>query len=61
MANTNKSFLTEAEKSVKTPKSPFFPKHARERHFEVAGDIRSALKYSTEIITQPESKQESAS
>ena len=45
MANQNKSFLTEEERSVLTPNSPFFPREARERFFEAEGDITAMLKY----------------
>lgn len=45
MANQNKSFLTEEERGVLTPTSACFPKDARERFFEVEGNIEAALKY----------------
>ncbi len=45
MANPNKSFLTEAERGVLTPKSTFFPGEARERYFEVEGDMSAMFKY----------------
>ena len=45
MANQNKSFLTEEERGVLTPNSPFFPREARERFFEAEGDITAMLKY----------------
>ncbi len=45
MANQNKSFLTEEERGALPPKSIAFPREARERYFEVSGDIIAMLKY----------------
>lgn len=45
MANKNKSFLTEAERSVLTPKGVRFPREARERFFEWNGN--------TEVLYAP--------
>ncbi len=45
MANKNKSFLTEEERSVLTPNNVIFPKEARERFFEVRGDYESIFNY----------------
>lgn len=45
MANQNKSFLTEEERGVLTPKNVRFPKEARERFFEVEGCIDEMFKY----------------
>lgn len=39
MANKNKSFLTEAERSVLTPNGVGFPQEARKRFFEWSGNI----------------------
>ena len=40
MANKNKTFLTEEERGVLTPKSTGFPREAKERFFEVEGNIK---------------------
>ncbi len=45
MANQNKSFLTEEERGVLTPTSVRSPRDARERFFEVEGNIEAVLKY----------------
>lgn len=48
MANQNKSFLTEEEREVLTPKSSLFPRNARERFFEAEGNIEANLEYVTQ-------------
>ena len=45
MANQNKSFLTEEERGVLTPRNVCFPKEARERFFEAEGCIDEMFKY----------------
>ncbi len=56
MANQNKSFLTEEERSVLTPNNIVFPKEARERFFEVRGDVKAMLRYISTDTKKLESK-----